>query len=210
VNSSPRALSPRQRQRRQAIINAVLEQLTAQGYEGLSMRNIALGANVSPTTLYRIYENKDTLVLHVIRDSLEQIERSETGIKPGLDRFISRLKAISALFMEFPQSGEAASTLLSQAKPGAPATKILLTNAIRARRRSLVEMQLAGELIEDIDINLYARLLASNTWGTVLLWQKGVVALQSFEAELIRSSILILLPAATRKVRSRLQALMAQ
>ena len=66
MNLVQKELTTRQKARRASILQAVRHLLTQCGYDGLSMRQVAVEAGVSPSTLYEIYESKDTLILHRI------------------------------------------------------------------------------------------------------------------------------------------------
>ena len=66
--------TPRQQERRERILEAARAALSENGYEGLNMRDLALTAGVSPTTLYNQFENKDTLVLAALSDMLQNID----------------------------------------------------------------------------------------------------------------------------------------
>jgi AcrR family transcriptional regulator len=202
-------LTPRQLARRESILKAVRTRLTADGYDGLSMRTIAATAKVSASTLYEIYTSKENLILHAIRNLLEELAVKEDQVEPGLARFISRLEAIATLFVDSPGAAEALCQLLFQQSQESTAREVLLLNAISARKSSILEMQSTKELKADIDVDFYARSLVSATWGTALLWTKEVVPLADFRNELVRLSFTILLPAATKKNRSRILELIA-
>ena len=76
------ALTPLQRARRERILTTTRDQLSLLGYDGINMRNLAAAAEVSPTTLYNLYENKDVLVLSALEDQLSRMGRSLV-MKPG-------------------------------------------------------------------------------------------------------------------------------
>jgi AcrR family transcriptional regulator len=202
-------LTRRQQARRESILEAVRTQLSADGYEGLSMRTIAATAGVSASTLYEIYSSKENLILHAVRNLLEELAVKEVQSESGLARFISRLEAIATLFVASPAAAEALCQLLFQQSQESTAREVLLLNAISARKSSILEMQSTKELRTDIDVDFYARSLVSATWGTALLWTKEVVPLSDFRNELVRLSFTILLPAATKKNRSSILELIA-
>jgi len=131
----------------------VRDHLTEYGYEELSMRKIAAAASVSPSTLYEIYESKDSMILYAIGESLSNLSVQENNYAPGLDRFLRRLESIADLFLKNPQTGEAITKLLFQNSSNLMAREILLVNAINARRISLEEMRAQKQLIGEIDIN---------------------------------------------------------
>lgn len=101
-----RALTPRQEARRKSIREAASRILAKHGYDGLSMRKVAAEAGVSPSTLYEIYESKDSLILHSTRTRFEDMSEQELTLEPGLDRLLYRLKAIGHFFEHQPLQGE--------------------------------------------------------------------------------------------------------
>ena len=191
-------------------MKAVRVQLAEDGYENLSMRTIAAAAGVSPSTLYEIYTSKETLILHAVSGLLAELSVAEDRCEAGLDRFIYRLESIAKLFTDSPGAAEALCQLLFQHSHESTAREVLLLNAISARKASILEMQSAKELEMDIDVDFYARSLVSATWGTALLWLKAAIEPPTFQAELTRVSFTILLPAATKKSRSRISELVTQ
>ena len=65
--SNLRALTPRQEIRRQKILSAARKLVASQGYEGMVMSDLAEVAEVSPTTLYNLFNTKDELLLEALR-----------------------------------------------------------------------------------------------------------------------------------------------
>lgn len=202
-------MTPRQIARRQAILTTVRKQLQEGGYDALSMRGIAAAAGVSPSTLYEIYGSKEGLILYALGDTINSLSAEEEKYPPGVERFLQRLDAVAAFFLHNPETGKAMAKLLFQNSGDSPASALLVVNAIDARRTSVEEMILQREMQRDVDIEFYARTLISITWGTVLLWLKGIIPEESFRNELIRASFGVILPAATRKSKPRIQQILS-
>ena len=81
-----RILTPRQESRRQRILAVTRDMVADYGYEGMVMSQVADRAEVSPTTLYNLYNTKDELLLEALRDLMvsnyQKVgEMSESG--PG-------------------------------------------------------------------------------------------------------------------------------
>lgn len=203
--TTDKELTARQKARREAILEAVRRLLDESGYDGVSMRQVATEAGVSPSTLYEIYDSKDTLILQSVRNYFDQIEETETGVEPGLDRLVSRLESIGSFFQSSPKQGEGVSRLLFQNSDNDLSTQVLLLNAFDARRRSLEEMVDAGQITQPPDLDLLARTLVSITWGTVLFHQRGVLGSADVTRELVRESMSVLLPhAASPRIKRRM------
>lgn len=209
ADKTEKSMTPRQIARRKAILEAVRAQLDEEGYDALSMRKVAAIAGVSPSTLYEIYDSKEALILYAVGGSISQLSTQEEQYHPGLDRFLHRLESIAHFFVDTPDTGEAMTRLLFQSSGDSPAKQIFLDNAVRARRRSLEEMLSQREILAEADLDFYARTLVSVTWGTVLFWFKGVLPREKLHHELVRASMSVVLPIATRKSKPRISEIVA-
>lgn len=205
TDTKDRTMTPRQIARRNAIIQTVKTQLESEGFDALSMRKIAAIAGVSPSTLYEIYGSKESLILYAVGGSISDLTQEEEKYEPGLDRFLHRLDSVASFFMDNPETGEAMTKLLFQNSGDSPAKEIFMINAVAARKTSLEEMLAEKEISSDTAIDFYARTLISVTWGTVLFWLKGMLPLEDLRDELVRASMAVVLPIATRKSKSRVQ-----
>ena len=200
------ALTPLQRERRERILNTTRAQLSELGYDGINMRDLAAAADVSPTTLYNLYENKDVLVLSALQDQLEQMARqAEAHPEDGLTYLLEISRAISQQIQETPRWADAIARLLFQASPEDPISRTLLIDTLAARRAALEAMRQAGELNPDADTAALARSLMGAIWSTLLLWTKSVITLEVLPVELLRSQLYVLLAEATEAVRPRLE-----
>lgn len=209
MDAKRKTLTPRQLERRETILQTVRDHLAQYGYDEVSMRKIAAAASVSPSTLYEIYDSKDSLILYAIGESLNMLSEDESKYEPGLDRFLRRLHSIADLFLKNPQTGEAMTKLLFQNSSSSMAKEVLLINAINARRVSLEEMVAQKQLTKDVDIEFYARSLISLTWGTALFWQNGILKPEDVSTELIRSSMALLLPIVTGTAKKKIQDILS-
>lgn len=59
---------------RENIVMSAKEELKRNGYEGASMRRIAMGAGVSTGNLYRYFKNKDELLSYITQPALNAID----------------------------------------------------------------------------------------------------------------------------------------
>lgn len=198
------ALTPRQQARRGLILECVRSQLEKNGYEGVSMRKVAELANVSPSTLYEIYNSKEHLILYALEEDLHDLVVEEEQYEPGLERFIHRLESIARYFERDVETGLSIIELFSRASANSPANEILLINALEARKSSVLEMLEQKQLKQHVDVGFYSRALVSVTWGTAILFAREVITISDIRNELIRSSLSLLLPVATEKSSHRM------
>jgi TetR/AcrR family transcriptional regulator, cholesterol catabolism regulator len=210
IPADVKRLTPRQVERRSAVLRAVRERLEEQGFDGVSMREVARIAQVSPSTLYEVYGSKETLILAAVEQNLHDFATEEDLYEPGLERFVHRLESLARLFEKSPKAAEALSRLFFVAGKDSPANRVLLDNGIEARRIVLQEMIAMGQLEDDFDVDFYSRALISVTWGTALFWLKGMPPAGGFRTELIRSSLSMILPWTTAGTQERVRDVIAQ
>ena len=193
-------LTPRQLQRRERILSTVRQQLSKAGYEGLSMRDVAAASDVSPTTLYNLYDNKDGLVLAALQDLLDQLATSVPEALKGLEGVVARSRAYARNIVKNPRYAEAMARMLFNARPTDPIAKLLLHGSIRTRRQAILDMQTLGEMRKDIDVDFYAQQWGVSSWSAILLWTHGHIPLRQFEETYVRTEMHALLPGMTPKL----------
>src|SRR5260370_18750172 len=70
---------PRSAQAQKAIIDATLELLAEEGFQGLSIEAVAARAGVGKTTIYRRWSSKEELVMEAIRQVQIDVPVMDTG-----------------------------------------------------------------------------------------------------------------------------------
>ena len=198
-----------QQQRRERILLSARDQLSQLGYEGLNMRELAVIADVSTSTLYNLYQSKDTLILAALEDQLADINTvvAETNTL-GLGRFLARVEAVADQIVETPKYAEAMGKMLFGADAHDPIVQLLIGASLSFNREELAEMAGCGELRQETDRNFLARSLSSTGWSTVLMWMKGYVALHDFKQEYVRNAVTMMLPYVTQAAEVRLRQLL--
>jgi len=198
-----------QQQRRERILLSARDQLSQFGYEGLNMRELAVIADVSTSTLYNLYQSKDTLILAALEDQLADINAvvAETNTS-GLGRFLARVEAVADQIVETPKYAEAMGKMLFGADAHDPIVQLLIGTSLSFNREELAEMAGCGELRQETDRNFLARSLSSTGWSTVLMWMKGYVALHDFKQEYVRNAVTMMLPYVTQAAEVRLRQLL--
>jgi len=202
-------LTEAQQQRRERILLNTRDQLSQLGYEGLNMRELAVIADVSTSTLYNLYQSKDTLILAALEDQLANINAvvAEAGTS-GLGRFLARVNAVADQIVEKPKYAEAMGRMLFSADAHDSIVQLLIGTSLSFNREELAEMADRGELREETDRNFLARSLSSTGWSTVLMWMKGYVALHDFKQEYVRNAVTMMLPCVTPAAELRLRQLL--
>ena len=174
--SNLRALTPRQEIRRQKILSAARKLVASQGYEGMVMSDLAEVAEVSPTTLYNLFNTKDELLLEALRGLIvknyEKVEKLSEG--SGWKYLVKVAENGAWLRSSEPEFGVAITDALLRAKPGDPLTKLLFESVREDFLRSLKEMKSKRELREEVDLSHLATIMVGNYWSTFILLNKGI------------------------------------
>lgn len=201
--SSNKHRTPRQQERRQRILDAARSALSQHGYEGLNMRDLAVAAGVSPTTLYNQFENKDTLVLAALSEMLQNIDWDVSATEArGIDRVLARAEAVTSQMNLHPAYAEAMILMLINASPEDLIVQILLNSAMGETGARIDEMLELGEIRPDINREGLLRRLATGGWAAILLWQKKIIPAeqlgQQYRENLLASMWPVLTPEAQK------------
>ncbi|MDP6374990.1 MAG: TetR/AcrR family transcriptional regulator [Kiritimatiellia bacterium] len=204
-----RALTERQIKRRQRILQTARDQLSDSGYEGLNMRDLAAVADVSPTTLYNLFGNKDILVLSALRDMLDPLwDQTNASGERGLARIVHHASVFGQQIIDAPRYAEAMALMMFNATPEDPITQLLVRDNLQNNLHVIEEMQALRELRHDIDVELIARNLTTCGWSVILLWMKRIIPLSEFKKEYVRASIAVLAPAMTPQALKQYRSLL--
>ncbi len=197
-----------QKKRRERILASARDQLSQLGYEGLNMRDLAVAADVSTSTLYNLYQSKDTLILAALQDLLSAMNERvlATGAK-GVMRAQKNAEVNADQIVETPLYAEAMAMMLFAADQSDPIVRVLLGASLSGHREVIDEMVELGELDASADRELIARSMASTGWSAILMWMKGYVALHDFKREYMRNSMMTLLPWLKGDAESRIRKL---
>jgi len=203
-----RQLTPTQRDRRQRILGATRALVARHGYDGMIMRDVAALAEVSPTTLYNLYNTKDELLLAALRaEVLQSSQRaSEESDGPGYDYLLRHLHHVARQTRKAPNYVAAVTQALLNAGRGDPMVKVLLEALRSDLMASLAVMADQGELAAHTDQRALATALAGAFWASFLLWTKGLIPLKALEASLYRGYLSLLIPASTGRARRELES----
>lgn len=202
MRTKEKTLTPRQIKRREAILKAVQTIVKKEGFAGINMRKVAVAASVSPSTLYDIYDSKESLIFYAYEESINNLIKDESNYNPGINRFIKRLGSFADLLTKNPGIAETIAKILFTPSSQTRDNDTPIARGIEARKTSLEEMLSEKELIKNTDIDFYARALNSLTWGTTIHWQAGILTAKEYRKEFIRSSLTVILPACTKPTKA--------
>ena len=207
-----RPLTPNQQDRRDRILSATRELVAQQGYDGMIMRDVATLANVSPTTLYNLYNTKDELLLAALRDKLTENLRvaPPDSFTPSYDYFAAQLRNSVRQTHESPAYAHAITQALMRATPGDPMVEYLIHNVKHGLLQGLEVMATRSELHKNAGLDAVANSMTGAFWGAHLMLSKHELDLADLENALNRSFISLLLPVCRPKTRKYLETRYAE
>ena len=207
--------SERQKKRRRRILQVAGVLLQKHGLDALTMQSIAEVSEVSTKTLYNLFGSRDLLLLEAASERLADLEHSPWVLEeePGIPRLLAFAVGTMAQFEEMPKYAKAVIAIIVRADME-PETAY--RNMGPVQRFTLASLEIAranGELVDDLDFEELSYVVAANLWGTVLLWEKGVLQLDQLMHQIALSNCLTLTPVCVGKrqqaLSSELQRLLA-
>jgi len=108
-----RDLGGRQADRVDALVDATITELRANGYEGLTVRNVARRAGVAAATAYTYFGSKDHLVAEVFWRRLQALpEPTANGQRSPVARVSATLRELALLVADEPELAAASTTAI--------------------------------------------------------------------------------------------------
>ncbi len=205
--SEKKSLTPRQEERRHRILGVARQMVADHGYGGMVMSEVAERAEVSPTTLYNLYNTKDELLLEALRDvivtSYQQVgEVSEAG--RGWKYLLNVVEYGAALRASEPAYAEAITDALLRSSQGDALTELLLHAVRQDFLLSLEKMMRRGELRPEVDTEHLATILLGNYWSTFLLINKGLEAISRMKVSLLVNILSVLIASSQGAAREEI------
>jgi AcrR family transcriptional regulator len=199
--------TPRQAARQDRILTVARELITTLGYDGLNMRELANAANVSPTTLYNLYVDKDALVLAATSDLLHDIRANvdKRAPEPGCERILVAIDMQARQIERTPEMAAAMTRALFQAPPDHPFIRSMLWATHKQTLASLKTMYQLAQLRPDVDIPLLTRVLTAAPFGSMLLWAKDLLPVTELRRTLRDTALAILIAHTQDGLRCLLQ-----
>ena len=208
MNTSARKYdSPKQRERRARILDCA-RQMLDEGFEVLSMPQLAKRAAVSRTTLYNLYGSRDNLAVAAVQKSIEEIAQRIQQANPtdGVDRLLVSNRIAAQQMAAYPNYTKAMARALFNAKPDDPLVPVLFGSERPGTTRQVEIAQQKGQIDPDVDPLLFAQHLAGQGWGVTLNWLMGRFSDEQLERERMRATLTMLVAVAVRDTRERLKA----
>lgn len=160
---------PRSARADRAILDATMDLLAADGFDGLTMEGIAERAGVGKATLYRRYKSRTEVVVATVAAFVEEIAIPDTGMVEK-DLILLEQQAVEVYQ---GRAGRVLPGLLAAMAASADVADAMRTGFLRARRQALaavVKRGVArGELREDTNVELALDLLGGPLFYRLLV-----------------------------------------
>ena len=209
--SNVKELTPRQESRRHRILLVAREMVADHGYEGMVMSEVAERADVSPTTLYNLYNTKDELLLEALRELIvinhQRVgEMSDDG--PGWKYLLKLMENAALLRSSEPAYAEAITDALLRAVQGDALTELLLKAVRQDFLHSLTKMAEQGELRKEVDVEHLATILIGNYWATFFMINKGMEVISGMRLSLLVNMLSVLISSSQGSVREEMETIL--
>ena len=206
--SKAKSLTPRQEDRRHRILGVARQMVADHGYGGMVMSEVAERAEVSPTTLYNLYNTKDELLLEALRElmviSYQRVgEMSELG--PGWKHLLNVMEYGAALRASEPAYAEAITDALLRAVQGDALPELLLRGVRQDFLLSLAKMEERGELKKEVDVEHLATILLGNYWSTFMMINKGLEVISRMRVSLTVNLLAVLIASSQGAARDEME-----
>jgi AcrR family transcriptional regulator len=162
---------PRSAQAHKAILDAALELLAEEGFQGLSIEDVAARAGVGKTTIYRRWSSKDELVI----DAIHEIQVDLTTVDTGNFRndLVILFKAAYQGILTHPLLPQLVLRLISEFQANPEIFQVFLKQLLIPRLQRFIYMveqaQARGEIRRDIDWTLALELITGPIFMHLLI-----------------------------------------
>jgi AcrR family transcriptional regulator len=162
-----RALTERQYRRREKILATARDLITRHGYEGVTMRELAEKANVTPKTLYHQFGNKENLLHIAVEERFRHTYQAinDHKMKKGIDKLFYIIDAVAASAKKNQVYAQALAPLTE-----AQATHPFLAIRLNTYRSALQQIQDDGDFEGSVDIGLLTHVIYRNVHPLYSTW----------------------------------------
>ena len=198
-------------ERRQRIVEAATSLLRENGFDGVSMLQIADRADVSPATVYNLFQTKAAVLQQVFDSDLSEYERlvEAARARDALDRIFKAVDVAAALYRGDPGFYRA----MAQLHRGSAPRPAIAEPRIGFWQRMVAAAQADGRLLLSADPQLLGVTLSQTIRGAFSEWAGGVISAERLAEETAYGFALALLayaaPDASDDLTARLRKLEA-
>jgi AcrR family transcriptional regulator len=157
---------PRSAQAHKAILNSTLELLAEEGFQGLSIEEVAARAGVGKTTIYRRWSSKEELVIDAINAVQVNLSMVDTG--NFRDDLLTLFKTAYQSMMARPLLEQLVVKIIGEYQTNPEIFQVFITQLLVPRfqqfRHMVEQAQARNEIRRDIDWTLVIELVAGSLY----------------------------------------------
>ena len=206
-----RYASPAQAERRKRILRETLKLLQVTSSADISMAQIAELSDVSTKTLYNLFKSRNGLLLAAAAQTRADTQSSANVMSApaGISRILELTRRTMDTFESSPEFMESAMSVVVgiSAEDEAEHHRVGMTQ--KWFHEALLVAESKDQLMPGTDCTQLSQLLAASQWGVTLMWQKGLISLDTLRRQAIIKHCLDLMPFCRMETRKWLDDLLA-
>ena len=195
--------SPAQAERRKRILRETLKLLESASPADISMAQIAELSDVSTKTLYNLFKNRNGLLLAAAAQTRTDTQNS-TNVMNASEGIYRILELTQRTMDNFERSPEFMNSAMSVVV-GISAEEEAEHHRVGITQQWFYEMLLVAEseeqLLPETDCMQLSQILAASQWGVTLMWQKGLISLETLKRQAIIKHCIDLMPFCREQTR---------
>jgi len=203
--------SPAQVERRRRILRETLKLLQEASPADISMAQIAELSEVSTKTLYNLFKSRNGLLLAAAAQTRADTQSSANVMSApaGISRILELTRRTMDTFERSPEFMESAMSVVVgiSAEDEAEHHRVGMTQ--KWFHEALLVAESEDQLLPETDCMQLSQLLAASQWGVTLMWQKGLISLETLRRQAIMKHCLDLMPFCRMETRKWLDDLLA-
>jgi len=198
-----RYASPAQAERRKRILRETLKLLEEASPADISMAQIAELSEVSTKTLYNLFKNRNGLLLAAAAQTRADTQNSANvmNASEGIYRILELTQRTMDNFERSPEFMNSAMSVVV----GISAEEEAEHHRVGITQQWFYEMLLVAESEEQLwpgtDCMQLSQILAASQWGATLMWQKGLISLETLKRQAIIKHCIDLMPFCREQTR---------
>ena len=206
-----RYASPAQVERRRRILRETLKLLQEASPADISMAQIAELSDVSTKTLYNLFKSRNGLLLAAAAQTRADTQNSTnvTSAPAGISRILELTRRTMDTFERSPDFMESAMSVVVGISAEDEAEHHRVGKTQQWFYEALLIAESEDQLLPGTDCMELSQLLAASQWGVTLMWQKGLISLETLRRQAIMKHCLDLMPFCRMDTRKWLDGLLA-
>ena len=195
--------SPAQAERRERILKETLKLLQEASPSDISMARIAELSDVSTKTLYNLFKSRNGLLLAAAAQTRADTQSSVTVMNApaGISRILELTRRTMDIFEQSPEFMESAMSVVVgiSAEEEAEHHRVGITQ--QWFHEALLVAESKEQLLPGTDCVQLSQLLAASQWGVTLMWQKGLISIETLRRQAIIKHCVDLMPFCRKQTR---------